>query len=351
MRDALSLTDQAIAYGSGRLQEVDVRDMLGTVDRGRVLELMTRVAQGDAQEILAGVEGIAEHAPDYASTLEEIISLLHQLTLAQMVPASLSGDTVEENKMRDLAATLSVDETQLFYQFAINGRRDLPVAPDPRIAFEMTLLRMITFRPSEVPSPASGSDDHSSGEAASRKKSEPPAPPVVKSAKKPSAIALEQAPKPAESPAPAAQRPSSRDAPQVTSAEEAADLPTMASWPAFFNELGLVGITQSVALHCELVAVRGRRLEFVLDSNNASLFQERQVAAFEMAFNQLLAMPVEVSVVVGQVGDSTPFQLRQLQAAERQHEAEVALERDPQLAALLVEFDGTVIDGSIRPRQ
>ena len=125
----------------------------------------------------------------------------------------------------------------------------------------------------------------------------------------------------------------------------------MASWPAFFNELGLVGITQSVALHCELVAVRGRRLEFVLDSNNASLFQERQVAAFEMAFNQLLAMPVEVSVVVGQVGDSTPFQLRQLQAAERQHEAEVALEQDPQLAALLVEFDGTVIDGSIRPRQ
>ena len=65
--------------------------------------------------------------------------------------------------MRDLAATLSIDETQLFYQFAINGRRDLPVAPDPRIAFEMTVLRMLTFRPSEVPSPASGSDVHSSG--------------------------------------------------------------------------------------------------------------------------------------------------------------------------------------------
>ena len=351
MRDALSLTDQAIAYGSGRLQEADVRDMLGTVDRGRVLELMTRVAEGDAQEILACVEGIAEHAPDYASTLEEVISLLHQLTLAQMVPASLSGDTVEENKMRELAGRLSVDETQLFYQFAINGRRDLPVAPDPRIAFEMTLLRMITFRPSEVPGSASGSDGHSSGEAASRKKSEPPAPPVVKPAKKPSAIVLEQTAKLPESAIQAAQPQLPRDALPVASAEVAADLPTTASWPAFFNELGLVGITQSVALHCELVAVRGRRLEFVLDSNNASLFQERQVAAFEMAFNQLLAMPVEVAVVIGQVGDSTPFQLRQLQAAERQRQAEVALEQDPQLAALLVEFDGTVVDGSIRPRQ
>jgi DNA polymerase-3 subunit gamma/tau len=99
-----------------------------------------------------------------------------------------------------------------------------------------------------------------------------------------------------------------------------------------------------------LVAVQGRRLEFVLDSNNASLFQERQVAALEMAFNQLLELPVEVSVSVGQVGESTPFELRQSQAAERQREAELALEQDPQLAALLVEFGGTVVDGSIRPR-
>jgi DNA polymerase-3 subunit gamma/tau len=139
-------------------------------------------------------------------------------------------------------------------------------------------------------------------------------------------------------------------APQVTT-DDAADLPSSESWPAFFDELGLVGITQSVALHCELVAIKGRRLEFVIDSNNASLFQERQVSALEMAFNQLLTLPVEVSIVAGQVGELTPFRLRQIQAAERQREAELALEHDPQLAALLAEFDGMVVDGSIRPRQ
>jgi DNA polymerase-3 subunit gamma/tau len=356
MRDALSLTDQAIAYGSGRLQENDVRDMLGTVDRGRVLELIARVVQGDAAEILSCVEGIAEHAPDYGATLEEIISLLHQLTLAQMVPASLSGDTSEENTLRELAASLSLDETQLFYQFAIAGRRDLPVAPDPRIALEMTLLRMIAFRPAEVPTSTNSSDGSLSGDLPPRKKPDPPAPPVVNSAAKQPAAAeqkaavLEQASAVIEQISAAGDRPSAPSAVQVPE-DVMVDLPTTGSWPAFFDQLGLVGITQSVALHCELVAVRERRLEFVLDSNNASLFQERQVAALEMAFNQLLTLPVEVSVTVGQVGDATPFQLRQLQAAERQREAELALEQDPQLTALLVEFDGTVVDGSIRSRQ
>ncbi len=368
MRDALSLTDQAIAYGSGRLQENDVRDMLGTVDRGRVLELIAKVVQGDAAEILSCVEGIAEHAPDYGSTLEEVISLLHQLTLAQMVPASLSGDTAEENTLRELAASLSLDETQLFYQFAIAGRRDLPVAPDPRIALEMTLLRMIAFRPAEAPTPKNSSDGSPSGDLPPRKKPDPPAPPVVKSAAEQKAVsqqkavpeqkaageqeaaALEQAPAGTEEASAAGNHPSPPSVVQVPE-DVMVDLPTTGSWPSFFDQLGLVGITQSVALHCELVAVRERRLEFVLDSNNASLFQERQVAALEMAFNQLLTLPVEVSVTVGQVGDATPFQLRQLQAAERQREAELALEQDPQLTALLVEFDGTVVDGSIRPRQ
>jgi DNA polymerase-3 subunit gamma/tau len=355
MRDALSLTDQAIAYGSGQLQEADVRDMLGTVDRGRVLELMTRVAEGDAAKILACVDSIAEHAPDYASTLEEVISLLHQLTLAQMVPGSLTGDTLEENKIRELAATLSLDETQLFYQFAINGRRDLPVAPDPRIALEMTLLRMIAFRPAEMPVAGSGSGGGPSGVDPATKKPDPPALPVVKTANEAETIAIKPA---AALPVSGALEPTGAAvnlppltvAPQVTT-DDAADLPSPESWPAFFDELGLVGITQSVALHCELVAIKGRRLEFVIDSNNASLFQERQVSALEMAFNQLLTLPVEVSIVAGQVGESTPFRLRQLQAAERQREAELALEHDPQLAALLAEFDGMVVDGSIRPRQ
>ncbi|MCH1492444.1 MAG: DNA polymerase III subunit gamma/tau, partial [Luminiphilus sp.] len=114
MRDALSLTDQAIAYGSGRLAESDVRDMLGTVDSGRVLDVLTAVSTGDAAAALECVSAIAEHAPDYGATLEEMISLLHRVTLAQMVPSEESSQTAEETRVSELAAQLSLDESQLY---------------------------------------------------------------------------------------------------------------------------------------------------------------------------------------------------------------------------------------------
>ena len=337
MRDALSLTDQAIAYGSGQLAEADVRDMLGTVDRTRVLGLLAAVCAGDAAQAIAGVDEIAQHAPDYGATLEEMIALLHQLTLLQMVPTESAGQTAEEQRLSELARQMSLDESQLYYQFAINGRRDLPVAPDPRIALEMTLLRMIAFKPIEDTTGADVPPNTQAEGPPSTKKPEPPEPPVVKQ--------------------PLEQMVESR-AGTVKEGESAAnevvppdpDLPTPAAWPEFFETLGLVGITQSVALHCELTVVSGRRLEFVLDSNNATLFQERQVGTLSMAFSQVLGEPVDVVINVGDVGESTPQHRRRMLAAERQRRAELALSEDPQLTALLAEFDGQVVEGSIRPR-
>ncbi len=340
MRDALSLTDQAIAYGSGRLAESDVRDMLGTVDSGRVLDVLTAVSAGDAGAALECVSAIAEHAPDYGATLEEMISLLHRVTLAQMVPSEESSQTAEETRVSELAAQLSLDESQLYYQFAVNGRRDLPIAPDPRIALEMTLLRMIAFRPVEAPAdPPEGAaaPETGAGGQSPRKKPEPPVSPVV-------AREVEQSGEAATAAAPA--EAADQDGPVAP----APDLPTPADWPVFFETLGLVGITQSIAMHCELVAVSGRKLDFVLDSQNASLFQERQVGTLGLAFAQVLGEPVEITMKVGEVGELTPHYRRKLMAAERQKLAEQALNEDPQLAALLAEFDGQLVEGSIRPQ-
>ena len=340
MRDALSLTDQAIAYGSGRLAESDVRDMLGTVDSGRVLDVLTAVSAGDAGAALECVSAIAEHAPDYGATLEEMISLLHRVTVAQMVPSEESSQTAEEARVSELAAQLSLDESQLYYQFAVNGRRDLPIAPDPRIALEMTLLRMIAFRPVEAPAdPPEGAaaPEAGAGGQSPVKKSEPPVSPVVARDVKQSGQAATAA-EPAET--------VDQDRPVAP----APDLPTPADWPVFFETLGLVGITQSIAMHCELVAVSGRKLDFVLDNQNASLFQERQVGTLGLAFAQVLGEPVEITMEVGEVGELTPHYRRRLMAAERQKLAEQALNEDPQLAALLAEFDGQLVEGSIRPQ-
>ena len=110
----------------------------------------------------------------------------------------------------------------------------------------------------------------------------------------------------------------------------------------------MVRVTQNIALHCELVAVAGRKLSFVLDENNASLFRERQVAALELAFQQVLEQSVEVEVVPGRVGSKTPQELRMRRLEERQRAAEEALQHDQLLAQFLGEYDATVVEGSIR---
>ena len=334
MRDALSLTDQAIAYGSGSLLESDVRDMLGTVDRNRVITLLSAVVSGDASAVLAGVDEISQHAPDYGATLEELIVLLHQVTLMQMVPEMMQTQTAEEQSLVELARQMSLDESQLCYQFAINGRRDLPVAPDPRIALEMTLLRMIAFKPVEAP----GSRSCPEGLRRRRlQKPEPLAQPVAsQSAGHEGENRLSRS-SPA---APQEPRPSASGPP----------LPTPDNWPEFFETLGLVGITHSVALHLELMAVSEGRLEFVLDRNNATLFQERQVDTLALAFGQVLGRSVTVDIQLGEVEEQTPQHRRTLRAAERQRQAELALNEDPELAALIAEFDGRLVEGSIRPR-
>ncbi len=317
MRDALSLTDQAIGYGSGSLQSSDVQAMLGTVDRGRVLDLVAAVLDDNPEQILAVVARIAEHAPDYTATLDEMVSVLHQMTIAQMVPGAIADDWQDQARVLELAQRSHLDDIQLFYQFAVNGRRDLMQAHDPRIALEMTLLRMVAFRPAAIIDTDNGQSHQRPKDASpqgepSPKKPEPPVLPVV-------------------------------------AADE--DLPSPQSWPALFENVGLVGITQTIALHCELVAVEGRRLRFVLDENNATLYQPRQAKALELAFSQWAEAPVEVEVTVGKVGDATPYHYRQAQMAARQSAAEQALADDPILAQLLAEFDGRLIDGSIRPPQ
>ena len=369
MRDALSLTDQAIAFGSGNLKEEEVRDMLGTVDRGRVLDLVECVIANDAEGMLAAVDRIAEHAPDYSAALEELIAIFHQLTVLQVVPESADGTWSDTARMQQLAQDLSLDDTQLCYQFAVNGRRDLPVAPDPRIALEMTLFRMLAFRPAG-PS-VKGAMDSGAGPnevvegAPPTKKPKPPVDPVA--APQASSLPGEELlvkpvsdhDEPAEpsnraadtaaqsTPEPLAE--GARNHQAVANDEGDEDLPTRANWPEFFETLGLVGITQNIAMHCELVAVAGRQLSFVLDDSNASLFRERQIAALELAFQQVLERPVAIDIKVGKVGKHTPFALRAQRAEDRQLAAERALDQDQTFAYLLGEYDATVVEGSIRP--
>lgn len=159
MRDALSLTDQAIAYGSGKLLEADVRAMLGTVDRSFVYQLLEAIADNAAAELLNVVAAMAEHAPDFESALDELISLLHRISVAQVVPDAIDNSWGDAERVAALAGRFSAEDVQLFYQMGLHGKRDLGLAGDARSGFEMCLLRMLAFRPQAVIDPALGPED------------------------------------------------------------------------------------------------------------------------------------------------------------------------------------------------
>jgi DNA polymerase III subunit gamma/tau len=150
MRDALSLLDQAIAYGAGKVGVEDVHNMLGTLDQGSVVELLKYLAQRDGAGLMAQVAHLAEYSPDYAQVLAELLAVLQHIAIAQVVPATLEENDPETAEIQMLCQHLTPEEVQLFYQIALLGRRDLAFMPDTRGGFEMILLRMLAFRPSEL---------------------------------------------------------------------------------------------------------------------------------------------------------------------------------------------------------
>src|SRR6202789_2370267 len=148
MRDALSLMGQLIAFGGGSLNEAAARAMLGTIDRGHVGRRIEALARGDGALLLNGVKALGRYAPGEDRPMIELSSVLQRIAIVQIVPeAALQDEEFDADSLTRLAQAISPEDVQLYYQIALNGRRDLGMAPDPRMGFEMTLLRMLAFRP------------------------------------------------------------------------------------------------------------------------------------------------------------------------------------------------------------
>lgn len=381
MRDALSLADQAIAFGSGSVNEAQVRSMLGTVDMHFVHDLLQALAQGEPAPLLDIVARMAEHAPDFAASLDEMLSVLHQVAVLQFLPGSdrVQGDG---ERLAELAGQLAAEDVQLWYQMALQGKRDLPWAADPRSGFEMTLLRMLAFRPAmlppldaEAPSAAPASppaDEPAAGEGSpgGKKPVEPAPAPVSAPAQQSGSAAPEPPPASSDSPAPAPARtvsPSVPPAPPTrvdlppaarSSREEAEeedstdppDLDTLAGdWPALLESLGLVGIVYNIALHCELREWRGADFQFVLDEQHAALYNPGHDERLRKALELRLEQPVRVKITLGPVQGETPAQRQQRLAAQRQQQAEREVDEDPLLKQLIARFDGRLDRASITP--
>ncbi|MBA1428522.1 DNA polymerase III subunit gamma/tau [Pseudomonas orientalis] len=149
MRDAMSLTDQAIAFGEGKVLAADVRAMLGTLDHGQVFDVLHALIEGDAKALLEAVRHLSEQGPDWNGVLSEILNVLHRVAIAQALPEAVDNGHGDRDRVLALAQALPAEDVQFYYQMGLIGRRDLPLAPDPRGGFEMVLLRMLAFRPAD----------------------------------------------------------------------------------------------------------------------------------------------------------------------------------------------------------
>ena len=339
MRDALSLTDQAIAYGEGKLTGAQVAEMLGTVDRGKVLDLIAALLDDNAAEVLSLVAHIAEHAPDYVSTLDELSNALHHMTIAQTVPDAIDTSWPDQARIVELAARATLDDTQLFWQMTVSGRREVHLASSARAGLEMILLRMIAFRPAAIIHLPTESGDPPA------KKPEPPATPVDSEAPQPS----EPAPNPREDNI-AAQA----TGPEASEADEsgmvdAADALTPERWPEGFEMFHFTGILHNIALNLALIDSRGGALQFCIKEKDATLLNARHPAQLSQALSQQLGQSVIATITVSDHDDRTPAQYRAALAAARLAEAEQAISSDQALNGLIAAFDGHIIPGSIRP--
>jgi DNA polymerase-3 subunit gamma/tau len=233
MRDAMSLTDQAIAFGEGKVLATDVRAMLGTLDHGQVYDVLHSLIEGDAKALLEGVRHLAEQGPDWNGVLSEILNVLHRVAIAQALPEGVDNGHGDRDRVLALAQALPAEDVQFYYQMGLIGRRDLPLAPDPRGGFEMVLLRMLAFRPADTadaprqplkPVGISQATVDSANSVAAAPKPAPVVAAAVAPAPAPAPVAA-PAPAPAPEPAPVAPVAAPEPEPAPVVAEVVVDLP------------------------------------------------------------------------------------------------------------------------------
>ena len=335
MRDALSLTDQAIAFGQGELKQADVVSMLGVVGRDEITALMGALEAGSAPQLLSLSAELAERNADFSDVLSGIMEALHDSAVTQ----ATEGGT----------GAFLADEVQLYYQIALMGLRDLPIAPDPRSGFEMTILRMLAFTPERdggnVPPRTS---DAQPGE--SQTKGQP-----LQGAQTPTgSTAARVSPEPATQEAIADKVPGAEEqAPaaqiQKTTTESSAqavrlDAPSPATerWYDVVAQLAMGGVAKMIAEHSVPLIFDETKITLLLSPQHDTLLSDAQVQNLNRGLEDVLGRAIALEIDVGEPPQETPAQRRARLLAERQAEAEDAMAQDTTVQSLLADFDGTL---------
>ena len=318
MRDALSLLDQALAFGDGALHDDDVADMLGSMDQRQINELLQCLVDADAVALMAQVRALQELVPDYESVLDEIATVLQQIAVVQLAGMEALDEDADIETLQRFAGILSDDVVQLYYQIAVTGRRDLGLAPDPRIGFEMTLLRMLAFQPADALAATAGSAPQKTAPAVG---------------------------KPGGSDSTTSTTSTTAATPVASVAEVAVD----ADWPQIIQALNLSGAVRQLAESCSLASRDGdlfrlnvpRTSEYLLtEQQQKGLLDSLQVALGSSARAQFTVVDDAVDTISTRSAD---------ESAKKMQAAHDSIEQDPNVQQLVDMFGATVEKESIKP--
>ena len=356
MRDALSLADQAIAFGSGQLQEATVRLMLGSVDRSHVMGLIDALARGDGATVVAISEGLRLNGLSAASALEDMSMVLQRMAVLQAVPsAAAESDDPDHQEILRLSRAMPADETQLLYSLCLHGRTELGLAPDEYAALTMVLLRLLAFKPKshqvqQAQAPAAEKKTLTTAPpsplptqpATSSAASTPPVDEKL-SVKLPASDASTAPIQVKNLPVRQASEPTDRTAPKVLVATEEGHFWTQTVRQLVASE-AVTALVRELALQSQLIARDTDQWHLRIDSEslNQGSARERLQAALNAA-----GFAVKLVVEIGKVTDS-PSQRNAADLAEKQKAAEELIHSDPMVQAMVQNFGAKIVPGTLK---
>jgi len=329
MRDALSMLDQAIIFGKGKVEETGVHAMLGTINQSYLYDLLEALTQKDGAQMLAVADAIEARSLSFDAALQELAGLFHRLALAQIVPQAISEDIPEHEQIFSLANKFMPEDLQLFYQIALHGRSDLGLAPDEYSGFTMALMRMLAFAP----------ESSSENNMVSRRPS--------------SVIAKEKLPlfngkvsKPNIKTEHAA--PPSLKVKTALNTDSCTNQPN-GNWAVLVNQLKLNGMTKMLAQNCEMKNFSTDNVELCVQAEHKHLLEKTYQDNIKTALSEHFGRPVRLKFSVGSVTGMTPAELDTRERQAKQLQAIAAIETDPIVRELIDNFDAKLIISSIKP--
>lgn len=292
MRDALSLLDQAIAYGNGHLTCADVYVMLGSFAQEQVVPLLQALATQDGQTLYQATTTLAQHAPDFQQVLEEVITILHHIALRQTIPDAI----VLSPEVEQLATTLSAEDVQLYYQIALLGRRDLAYTPSPQQGFEMTMLRMLAFKPQNA-------------------QREAPKKNIVEAM-------------PTATPMPAAQ--------------SSVALQQHYNWREILPKLELTGLAHALASNCTLINVAENKVHLALAQAHQPMLNSKLKTRLAEALSRYFEKPIQLDIAISNEELITPVKQHLQEKEQRLAQATETIMSDERVQKLIEIYDATV---------